>query len=276
MFTLGIPKIARTFQISLTSSFTMSHKLYRIFLFFLIITSCAEDKGKKEMQLQFKKENILKKAGANCDTADYDCTVISLDVVKAVGQKDISATFNRALEEHVIKLVTSEPDPEIDNLEDLSEKFMSDYKEAAADFSEEPPWEAYVNESIYKKSEDLVSIGITTEIFSGGAHGYKTLTFLNFDPKTGNLYSKQDLFTPEFKDHVEAIFRKEQNIPQEENINSTGFWFENDTFHLPENIGFDNEKLILIYNSYEVAPYASGDIYLEIPLEEVKSFLKIE
>lgn len=276
MFALCIPKIARTFQISLTSSCTMSHKLYRIFILFLIVTSCAEDKEKKEIPLQFKKENILKKAGANCDTAEYDCTVISLDVVKAVGQEDVSTALNKALEEHVIKLVTSEPDPEIDNLEALSEKFVSDYKEAAADFSEEPPWEAYVNESIYKKSEDLVSIGITTEIFSGGAHGYKTLTFLNFDPKTGDLYSKEDLFTPGFKDHVEAIFRKEQNIPQEENINSTGFWFENDTFHLPENIGFEDDKVILIYNSYEVAPYATGDIYMGIPIGEVKPFLKIE
>lgn len=104
----------------------------------------------------------------------------------------------------------------------------------------------------------------------------KRLPFLNFDPTTGKQYSQEELFTPEFTDFIEDIFRKEQNIPAEENINSTGFWFENDTFHLPENIGFEEEKVILIYNSYEIAPYAAGDIYMEIPIEEVRPFLQIQ
>ena len=254
----------------------MSHKLFAVLFLFIIVTSCAEEKEKKEQSLRFEKQNIIKKAGENCDTAEYDCTVISLDIVKAVGDESVSAAVNEVLEEHVIKLISSEPDPAVIDLEELSNKFVSDYRAAAADFSEEPPWEAYVNESIYKKSEDLVSIGITTEIFSGGAHGYKTLTFLNFDPETGKLYSKEDLFTPEFKDHVEEIFRREQNISQEENINSTGFWFENDTFHLPENVGFEEDTVILIYNSYEVAPYAAGDIFMRIPIEEVRPFLRIQ
>ena len=257
----------------------MSHKLYRIFFVFLIMAGCAEEKeekAEKEVPLVFEKHTILKKAGENCDTADYDCTTISLDVVKAKGGAGKSSQINQALEEHVIKLISSDPDPKIADLEELSERFVLDYQEAAEEFSAEPPWEAYVNESIYKTSDKLISIGIITEIFSGGAHGYKTLTFLNFNPGTGELYSKDELFTPDFKDYVEEIFRREQNIPKEDNINSTGFWFENDTFHLPENIGFQDDKVILIYNSYEVAPYAAGDIYMQLPLEEVRPFLKIQ
>lgn len=256
----------------------MSRKLFPILLLLLFITSCAEEKENKkkvDLPLRFEKERIIKKAGQNCDTAEYDCSIISLEIVKAKGA-EVSEDINEKLEEHVIQLISSEEDPETTNLEQLSENFINDYKEAAESFSEEPPWEAYLNENVYLKSDDLVSIGITAEIFSGGAHGYKTLTFLNFNPKTGEKYSAEDLFKSEFTAFVEERFRREHNIPAEENINSTGFWFKDDNFHLPENIGFEEDKVILVYNSYEIAPYAAGDIYMEIPMEEVRPFLKIE
>ena len=218
----------------------------------------------------------MKKAGENCDTAEYDCSIIALDVVRATGTNQVAEEINRKLDEHVIELISTRQDAEIADLEQLTEKFLSDYREAAENFSEEPPWEAYVDEKVYTRSDSLVSVGITTEIFSGGAHGYKTLTFLNFDPSTGKILSKNDIFEEEFTGFVEHRFRQEQGIPEDENINSTGFWFENETFSLPENIGFSEDKVILVYNSYEIAPYAAGDIVMEIPMEEVRPFIRIE
>lgn len=255
----------------------MFHKILRLLLLVLIFTSCKKDKEEeKPTPLKFQKESIVKKAGVNCDTADYDCSVITLDVIRASGASEVSAEINRKLDAHIVNLVSSEEDPNIYTLEELSENFLSDYKEAAESFSEEPPWEAYVNENIYLRNESIVSVGITTEIFSGGAHGYKTLTFMNFNPETGQVFSPDDIFTADFSTFVEQRFRKEQGIPENDNINSTGLWFENDTFRLPENIGFAEEKVILVYNSYEIAPYAAGDIVMEIPMEEVQPFMKIE
>lgn len=255
--------------------------MFRIFsrflLLVLVFSGCKEDKEEKKISpLQFKKESIVKKAGENCDTAIYDCSVITLDVVRAKGGPGVSEEINKNLDEHIINLIASEADPEISNLEQLSEKFLDDYREAAENFSEEPPWEAYVSENIYLRNEAIVSIGITTEIFSGGAHGYKTLTFVNFNPETGQVLKSEDIFTPEFASFVENRFRQEQRIPDSDNINSTGFWFDDDKFRLPENIGFTEDKVILVYNSYEIAPYAAGDIIMEIPIEEVKPFLKIQ
>lgn len=256
----------------------MLRHFLRLLLPCLLLMSCQEEKKENNIDapLSFRKESIIKKAGDNCDTVDDDCSIIYLEVLNATGPAEVSKSINAALEEHVIKLIASEEDPNIVSLEELSNNFLEDYREAAESFSEEPPWEAYVNESIYLRSKALVSIGITTEIFSGGAHGYKTLSFLNFNPKTGEVLTSEDLFKPKFKAVVEEEFRSMQNIPSEDNINSTGFWFKDDTFQLPENIGFSDDKIILIYNSYEIAPYAAGDIYLEISMEEAKPFLKIE
>ena len=65
-------------------------------------------------------------------------------------------------------------------------------------------------------------------------------------------------------------------IPEDKPINSTGFWFENNTFYLPESIGFTKENVILLYNQYEIASYSSGPVELEISLEKVLPYLKIK
>ena len=256
----------------------MSFKFSRLLLLLIIFSGCKNDKEEKNISasLRFEKESLVKKAGENCDTAEYDCSIIALDVVRATGAEGVAKKINRNLDEHIIKLISSEQDPQIQSLDSLAEKFLTDYREAAENFSEEPPWEAYVNERISFQSDSIISVNITTEIFSGGAHGYKTLTLLNFDPKTGRILSKNDIFKEDFTAFVEQKFRQQQGIPEDANINSTGFWFENETFSLPENIGFSDDKVILVYNSYEIAPYAAGDIVMEIPLEEVRPFIRIE
>ncbi len=255
----------------------MLRKFFRLLLISIAISGCKRDQEeKKPVPLRFEKESLVKKAGENCDTADYDCSVITLDVVRARGASEISQKINRNLDAHVIQLVSSEEDEEISSLEELSEKFLSDYRDAAESFSEEPPWEAYVNENIYLRTDSIVSVGISMEIFSGGAHGYKNLTFYNFDPRTGEKLGINDIFEPEFLGFVEERFRREQKIPEADNINSTGFWFEDNTFHLPENIGFSEDRVILVYNAYEIAAYAAGEILMEIPIEEVRPFIKLE
>ncbi len=69
--------------------------------------------------------------------------------------------------------------------------------------------------------------------------------------------------------------RKENQIPEGGSINATGFWFENDGFYLPETFGISKKSITLHYNQYEIASYAEGPITIEIPLTEVKEWLKI-
>ena len=254
----------------------MTFRHLRFLLILVVLSSCDDEKKEKEiLPLSFEKE-FIKKQDPACKEGDPKCALISLEVVKAVGNPEVSAEINAALQQHLIEMIAAEEAPKVADLDELTNFFIEDYKQAVQDFSEEPAWEAFVNQNVFLEKDSIVSIGITAEIFTGGAHGYKTLHFLNFNPSTGEAYSKQDLYTPEFVDLVEEKFRKRHKIPDKENINSTGFWFENDEFHLPENVGFSEDKVILVYNSYEVAPYSAGDIYMEIPLKEARPFLRIQ
>ena len=65
-------------------------------------------------------------------------------------------------------------------------------------------------------------------------------------------------------------------IPADSSINATGFWFEDDTFYLPETIGFQDSSIIILYNPYDIASYADGTIEIIIPLEDVESHLKVK
>ena len=253
----------------------MAINLRYLSLLFLIFTACKSDKKESE-KLIFETRSILKTTGENCETLEKNCTVISIKYPVAGGNSNVSEEINRELKEEIIQIISPVDGERPNSLQELATGFIEDYRKTAVDFPQEPTWEAYVDGEIYYENDSFISVGINSEIFRGGAHGYRGLSFLNFSKETGKLYTYEELFTPEFKDYAEKIFRENQEIPEDENINSTGFWFENDTFHLHLNIGFKNDKILLAYNAYEVAPYSAGNIYIEIPRTEVESYLKVE
>ena len=126
-------------------------------------------------------------------------------------------------------------------------------------------------------SEELVSVEMRYYLFTGGAHGYGGSKFFNFDARTGEMYSLDELFSDKegLIKHAEGAFRRKYEIPAGANINETGFWFEEDKFYLPETVGFTTDSLLLLYNQYEIASYAAGPVSLNIALDEISSYINI-
>ncbi|HET8754234.1 MAG TPA: DUF3298 domain-containing protein, partial [Salinimicrobium sp.] len=175
-----------------------------------------------------------------------------------------------------VELISTEDDVKIQSVEELAKEFISEKQKSAEKFGETAPWKASVAGKVSFQSEILISVKFNAEVYKGGAHGYRSLTFLNINPENGKLYTQKELFTEGFREHAEELFREQQEIPKDQNINSTGFWFKNDIFGLPENIGFDKENVILVYNAYEISPYSDGEIILEIPKNDVLPYLKLQ
>ena len=140
------------------------------------------------------------------------------------------------------------------------------------------PWEAKIDAEVAYENNDLITIMLNSYIFTGGAHGYGSTRFLNFEKKSGLELGRKDLFKNQgdFVDFAEERFRMQEKIPNDQSINSTGLMFELDEFYLPENIGFTQSGLKLLYNPYEVASYADGTIEMTIPYGEVEKFLAIQ
>lgn len=242
----------------------------------LMISALFAGCKNEDKELVFEDFFIEEVSEKDCDPEEENCAFISIQTPLALNDGERSERINRRIEEHIRELVDYQEMKKFRSLEALAQRFIDDYEASAEEFPEyNIPWEASVEGKIIYKNPELISMEFRTGIFTGGAHGYTRVTYLNLNPETGDAYTTSELFEADFKDYAENLFRKKNEIPFDAPINSTGMFFENDEFQLSQNIGFRKDKVILRYNPYEVASYAEGGIQLEIPLKEAGKFLKI-
>lgn len=186
---------------------------------------------------------------------------------------------NDALKEEVISLLTFDEDEQPEDIPEAVSSFRKGFEKLQEEFPDETaPWEARIEARVSFENRGLISIALDSYIFTGGAHGYGATRFLNFEKKSGQELDNSQLFNNhrKFAEFAEIQFRSQQNIPKDQAINSTGFMFERNEFYLPENIGFTEKGLKLLYNPYEVASYADGAIGLLLPYKDIRKFLVLK
>ena len=241
----------------------------------LLATGCEEEIKK----IDFKQEQYGTKKLAACD--DDLCPKIDIQLIRAKGDTPLAQSVNKAVTAVVTGNLSMSPDEEneIKTIDEGLEHFINDYRDFKAEFPQSPEeYEIKMTSKISYRDEQLLSITIDAYTYYGGAHGYGSKRYLNFDMQTGEPLDTDALIKDKsaFMNVVEKKFREQRDIPINGNINDTGYMFENDTFSLPDNIGFDWEEMILVYNPYEVAAYADGQIVIKIPIDEVREYLAVE
>ena len=233
-------------------------------LFLLVFASCSEKES-----LSFTPLNV---ASHPCDS----CPSVQIALPEAEGPSKVARAINTALREEVIELLTFDETQQAGSIDEAIASFQRGYDELRELYQDETPgWKAELAAEITYEDEEWVSIRLDSYSFTGGAHGYGSVRYLNFNKQKGSEVATWELFSKQedFERFAELKFREQENIPADQSINSTGFMFEDDRFYLPENIGFCKEGIKLHYNQYEVASYADGPIELTIPFTEVKAFL---
>ena len=233
-------------------------------LFILSLLGCEND-----AKLTF---GTFELSNVSCKT----CPQVEIIVPEALDEGAISETINTALREEVITLLSFEEETEIDSVANAVESFSNGFRELKEKFQDEVLWEAKINGDVVYEDANMLTLVINAYIFTGGAHGYSSTSFLNFDKVKATELENWELFEDEdgFTHFAESKFRIQEKIPQDENINITGFMFDGDAFHLAENMGYTPEGIQLVYNQYEVASYADGPIVLTIPFSEANKYLK--
>lgn len=212
----------------------------------------------------------------NCNPETDNCTFISLNFPIAKNATSESDKINEAINAHLVEIVDYQEELSVRSPEELADFFIENYEKTITEFPDsETAWEASVFGEVSFINDELVSIRFDSEIFTGGAHGYNSTSFLNFNPETGEEFSTEDLFKSSFEKFAEEEFRRENDIPSGESINSTGLFFEEEEFKLPQTIGFTTDNVILYYNAYEIASYAEGAFKLEFPQKDVEEYLKV-
>lgn len=248
----------------------MSNKIKILLLFFIVVFSCNE-----ETTNVLSSENFSEEFQGDCK--GDDCAKVTIDYCKIVGDKEVVDRINFTVGNAIIYFLKSNFDKNIraTTITEAANMFLESYESDKKEFSQISPYLAEISISTTFSSPSILSIKTDFYSFTGGAHGNGNQKFLNFDPLTGSLMSTSSIFKDkkEFTDFAESVFRKEKGIPAGDPINSTGFWFENEKFYLPESIGMSETEIIIIYNPYEISSYADGAIEIRIPMDEAKPYL---
>jgi len=136
-------------------------------------------------------------------------------------------------------------------------------------------YEASIDQKILDQNQQTVVLETQFHFYTGGAHGIYGTHYHNFDAKTGRLLSLTDLISdiPALTAYAEKEFRKKHEVPAGDRLTDHGFFFQNDEYILPENIAVTSKEVILLYNPYEAASYAQGQIQLDLPIKQVRQWL---
>ncbi|MEX0273136.1 MAG: DUF3298 domain-containing protein [Flavobacteriaceae bacterium] len=238
----------------------------RAFVFFLLAAVLA---CKKDGNMAF--ETVSYDTGP-CS----DCPKVVIDLPKSVRPSRLGNAIDHEMAEKVTELLSFDETQGPKTIDTAIQSFTDEFKALREKFPSEPNnWEARIHGTVSYAQNGLTTIQLDSYMYTGGAHGDGSIQYLTFDSDKANLLRLKDLFTDWEKvtAHIENRFREQEHIPNGQNINSTGFMFNNDIFHLPENMGFTKNGLHLIYNQYEVASYADGPIELLLPFGEINPFL---
>jgi len=201
---------------------------------------------------------------------------ISVIYPKLDDASEVSSKINAGIESTLIEQIAFfEEDTNNMTLNDAITEFENRFVHFKNDFEAEAlPWEVNINGEVVLQSVNVITIAIDSYTFTGGAHGNGVITLLNFNPKTGGLYTKEDLIKNfgDLSELVKTYFKKE--LAKKGKDDSADYFFGNE-FKLPDNIGFNEEGVIFLYNTYEMSSFADGITEFTIPYNEISKFLKI-
>ncbi|WP_338732438.1 DUF3298 and DUF4163 domain-containing protein [Mangrovimonas cancribranchiae] len=238
----------------------MIKRLAFLSLLALLTFSCEED-----ISITFEGSIISPKT-----TADIDILY-----PKAKENHTVAKQINNKIEHYIAQQINFKDTSNTLSIKEVISKFDNELKQFKADFPETPQeWEVNIEGEVLLQTPEIICIGMSSYMYTGGAHGNDRIDFLNFDTETGKLMAIADLITniDGFSKLVETHLKKEIETNKNDTIEN---YFFGQGFTLPESFGFNDIGVIILYNQYEIASYAQGITEFVIPYNEAEPFLKI-
>ncbi len=171
--------------------------------------------------------------------------------------------LNEAIKEQIVNPVKK---TSRDTKEDW--KLEAEERKTAFGDTSFPPYESLTTLESVVESENFISIVFHDYTYTGGAHGYpckKTLTYMKSEDRIVNIMKATGLSLDKISrlcyDELLTLMDKEQISDIQ--------WIQEGTEPETENyraFTFDGRTLTVFFNPYQVAPYASGIIKIEVEL----------
>ena len=122
-----------------------------------------------------------------------------------------------------------------------------------------------------------ISYIMTREEYWGGAHPSTVNAVTSFDPETGCEITLDDIFKEGYEEELLAMLvdqlMKDERASTIEELYDAGYYMDTDMY-ISQNFILGNEGVTFLYNRYEIAPYAKGDILITLDYETLKDIMK--
>ncbi|UQZ87117.1 Anti-sigma-V factor RsiV [Paenibacillus konkukensis] len=150
-------------------------------------------------------------------------------------------------------------------LEDLKAKAHEDAANSKQSGYEFHPYELYVSYEVKTNSSGVLSIKMSTYVFTGGAHGLTRIDTYNVsDRSQADAIELKALFGDQYKsiinERIQADIAKDPGKYFSEPFKGIA---DDQTFYI------ENGEAVIVFSQYEIAPYASGspEFRIAIPAE---------
>ncbi|MGG7033879.1 MAG: PdaC/SigV domain-containing protein [Flavobacterium sp.] len=235
---------------------------------------CLLSIGCGSNKLAFEYKSYKKKTSLPCTD---NCPYITIKIPVATNAPKVADSINKKVYLELKKIISFKNNSSAStDYNQLLTEFIESYEKIQKKYPKDTfGWESEIEGSVIHQSDELLNIKLKYYTYTGGAHGFRGFRSLLFDPATGKSIQNNELFIDYkvFKNFAEKKFKQQFEIPENSNINSTGFLFDDDIFELPQNIFFTEKGLLLYYNTYEIDAYTNGPKELLIPYNEVDDYL---
>lgn len=138
---------------------------------------------------------------------------------------------------------------------------------------------AYISYKEYPNNFDVISVGLLTSIYTGGAHGQNTFETYNINKKDNSLLTFDKLFNDSDIEYFNMLINDKINS-KEPIYNMRGMEIElfedceidirNASFY------FEEDNIVFVFQEYEIGPYSSGMPTFKFDKAEIKNRIHID
>jgi len=252
----------------------------------LLTLSCKEKPKTEADALILTSSSLTSKANINNDASKL---ALSLSVSIDYPADYPDATILKKVRQVMLMDYFPETDSVFNTPDEVLNAYINDYKKfffesesVYADLEDEE--DIYSSDAWYNNQKTTIrynkdfffSYSVSTDRYSGGAHGEKKYINTVVDLKTGKKITEDDLFSEKDKAIIVTMIvdkiMKQNKVNTIEALEEIGFDFSD--LSLNKNFYLSEKGLTYTFNEYEIAGYAVGTTEVFLDFKNLSNYLK--
>lgn len=233
------------------------------------LAGCDQEQPEQESPLQSAQE-VLELRAPNCGQPD-SCTSVEIRREVFANQPALNAAVKKALLVQLRDNDESSGSDGVDDFEQLAREFIRE-AEKVSEISV-AKWQLRGEAEMLDSSGNLLTVKISSYVYSGGAHGMPANQWLNWDLAENKKIVLADVIEPGKEQAFwDLAVKAHQDWLDTQGVNED--FKSNWPFQRSENFRISEKGLILLYGVYTLAPYAMGEVELTLPREKLGGIIR--